>query len=248
MKRLIRKSLASLGLDIRRLQKPHDAFAVQKRLLPSASVVFDVGANVGDVSHHYRRLYPEATIYAFEPLSSTAAVLRERTRDSVKVVEMALSDHSGEAVFHSNKSPGTNSLFRPTREASSFYDPSIYDEIEEVTVPLTTIDEFCVTNGVEKVDILKMDIQGAELLTLTGAERMLGSMSLVYTEVFFEAVYEGQAWFADIFRFLTDRGFWLHSIYGLYYAPDGRLVHADSLFVRSKSGFDNDRSISPVSG
>lgn len=233
MKRLIRKSLAALGLDIHRLQKPHDAFADQKRLFPSASVVFDVGANIGDVSLLYRKLYPEATVYAFEPLPSTAAVLRKRTNDGVKVVEIALSDHAGEAFLHSNKSPGTNSLFRPTREAPLLYEPNIYDEVGQVAVPLTTIDDFCEANGIGKVDILKMDIQGAELLTLNGAERMLLSMSLIYTEVFFAAVYEGQAWFGDIFRFLTDRGFGFHSIYGPYYAPDGRLVHADTLFVRS---------------
>ena len=233
MKRLVRKLFANLGVEIHRLQKPRDPFIDQRRLKPNASMIFDVGANVGDISLIYRQLYPDATIYAFEPLSSTAEILKRRTKDQhIRVVETALSDNNGEATFHSNRSSGTNSLFTTTEQGRSFYTGDIYEEVRTITVPLATVDEFCAVQKVNRIDILKMDIQGAELLALKGAERMLARISCVYTEVEFETVYEGQALFGDIHQFLTTRRFNLYSIYGFYFAPSGQLIHADALYVK----------------
>ena len=68
MKTLIQQSLALAGFELRRKEK--SAFEVQRALCPQLRpVIFDVGANWGETVAEYRRLFPEAKIYAFEHMS-----------------------------------------------------------------------------------------------------------------------------------------------------------------------------------
>jgi hypothetical protein len=64
----------------------------------------------------------------------------------------------------------------------------------------------------DEIDLLKLDIQGAELDVLRGAERLLPTALVIQTEVEFLPMYEGQPLFADIDSHLRARGFQIHNI------------------------------------
>lgn len=92
--RRIRKGLSAafdaLGYQVRRKQPPKwgaDAYVDQERLLKGSpvGVVMDVGANVGDTVQHYRTLFPDATIYAFEPFPGVHRQLVERFASDPRV-------------------------------------------------------------------------------------------------------------------------------------------------------------------
>jgi hypothetical protein len=106
-----------------------------------------------------------------------------------------------------------------------------------VEIPVTTLDQFCAKNGVERIDILKMDIQGAELPALRGASRLLreGRIGLIFTEVEFVPLYEQQGLYHHIAEFLEQHDFELHNFYDLNVNREvGQLLWADAIFLSSK--------------
>jgi hypothetical protein len=97
-----------------------------------------------------------------------------------------------------------------------------------------TIDEYIMEKGIEKIDILKIDVQGNELNVLKGAKRALvdNRICMVYLETYFKAQYEDQPLFNEIFSFLCANGFELQDIYDPYYNKNS-ILWCDSLFIKS---------------
>ena len=106
---------------------------------------------------------------------------------------------------------------------------------ELVQCSFTTLDEFATEQGISFIDILKMDVQGAETLVLDGGKRLLESrrIGLVYTEIITMPTYERQKPLWEVLKMLEDFGMCLHNIYNLNLTqgPEGRLRQVDVIFV-----------------
>ncbi len=89
-----------------------------------------------------------------------------------------------------------------------------------VPIELTTLDDWCDENAVERVDVMKLDIQGGELDALRGATRILRSVRAREVEVEFNPIYEGQPLFGDVDAFLRSRGFVLWRLGSLTHYTD----------------------------
>jgi len=133
-------------------------------------VVFDVGANVGDFSLACLDTFGgRCRLHAFEPSAATFAMLSDKLNSTgAELHQLAFSDREGEAVLHSSE-PGSSiaslvELDRPVRSLDRALDES---------VRIATIDHFCEMNGVERIDFLKLDIEGHEYAALSGAADML---------------------------------------------------------------------------
>ena len=213
-----------------------DVFLVQKSLLESAPVrtVFDLGAHVGKTAQKYRKTFPDATVYCFEPTEATFSRLSERTSSDKKIVRhmMAVSDRHGSLDFHHNSQASTNSVFKSAKEAGLYWDESKMKTQHVATVPATTLDIFCKDERITEIDVLKMDIQGGELLALQGAVDLLSAQKirLICMEVIFVPTYEGQPQVHEIMAWLKDRGYVLHNFYRLA-SKNGRLLYGDAIFV-----------------
>jgi hypothetical protein len=96
-----------------------------------------------------------------------------------------------------------------------------------------TLDEFCRNKRINCIDILKLDIQGGELRALKGAARLLSErrIRLVYAEVLFVHIYQGQAWFDDLAAFLRSAGYSLFDLYNFVYTESGQVKWGDAIFV-----------------
>lgn len=192
-------------------------------------VIFDIGACEGEDTVRYSRIYPHARIYAFEPLPANQALVRANlARYSVtraELVPIALSDRAGEAVFHvSSGRPGTlfaGEQWNYGNKSSSLLAPAGEKPMhgwiefkESISVPTGTLDEFCKTHALPRVDFIQMDVQGAERLVLGGATRMLPKIGAIWLEVSTLELYRGQALQDDIARFMRSHGFALaHATY-----------------------------------
>ena len=140
--------------------------------------IFDVGANVGNWSLSVSEIFPEATIYAFEPALETFGQLERRLEGRRAVtVRGAMSDSPGTRVLHSV--PGMSwmssledlDLARISVEASDAED-----------VPCFTLDEFCAQQGLSSIDILKIDTEGHELAVLKGADDLISRTAIGYIQ------------------------------------------------------------------
>jgi FkbM family methyltransferase len=242
-KRGINKVLKFAGVELARVPDTSrfhvDAFRDQRRLIRSAGSIFDVGAHVGQTTLTYRSLFPEAQIYCFEPGPVTFDELKAKCNGLPRVtpINCAVGDRVGEAAYYMNMFSATNSLLPVSAAAKEYTNPAWLASAGTVTATVTTIDQFCKDHGIEHISILKMDIQGGELMALRGAEETLtgGRADLVYSEVLFASLYEKQATFFEIHAHLEARGYTLFGLYDMQYGvnPKGELAWCDALYCRN---------------
>ncbi|PSB57168.1 FkbM family methyltransferase [Chamaesiphon polymorphus] len=159
-----------------------------KKLVKPGMLVFDVGANIGDYSIILSRLVGNSgTVHTFEPASSTFKKLEERLRKSkcsnVNAHQKATYSENIPIVF--NEFPEDfsvwNSIGKPEMlnpNGSGECVPIVNTEIVEGI----TLDYFCQNNGIEKIDYLKIDVEGAESDTLEGAVKLLGNRAVGYIQ------------------------------------------------------------------
>ncbi|HXB06397.1 MAG TPA: FkbM family methyltransferase [Puia sp.] len=242
-KQIINKYLGKFGVELHGkgyLQSlangefKKDAFAVQKEWAGHSNiVVFDVGANRGDVSAEYRQHFPSAEIFAFEPFPGSFEIFRSKHAGDARIhgFQLALAGEKGEKTLYVNESVDTNSLL-PSKVTGLSSDKHVKN-ISSIPVETTTMDIFCGEKGIGKIDILKMDIQGGEWAALNGAANLLknGNIGLIYSEVFFLEQYERQPLFHDISKLLHGYGYHLQDIYNPYYGK-GSMAWSDAIFVR----------------
>jgi len=161
------------------LEREYDRtlYAAMKRLIRAGDVVFDVGAHVGEISVLAARLCaPQGKVHAFEPVPESSQRLAENLElngcANVVLEALAVTQRAGTVIM--NVFPAMysawNSLGRPVY-ASANGKPVA--ESHAIEVPATTLDEFCASRGIERIDFLKVDVEGFERAVLAGAERLL---------------------------------------------------------------------------
>lgn len=238
IKRVLKQILASFDYEVRKRSHHFvDDFTDQTKLLHQQDVkyIFDLGANIGQTAAKYRRLFPSATIYSFEPTDEAFKTLCETFKDCdfVKPQKLAVTNATGHKQFFSYKDSVTNSLLPVAARADRYMFPSSMETVQCAEVQTITIDEFCRKENIEQINILKMDIQGGEILALQGAVGLLSkqAIDLVYAEVLFSQLYENQANFHEVNKLLEDYGYSLYGIYNFNRCSNGKLGFADAIFI-----------------
>lgn len=136
----------------------------------AAPRILDIGANTGTYCLLAAGM-PSARVVAFEPIPEVREVLEANVslnhlEGCVRVLPYALSDHDGEAVLHipiDKASSGFSCLGNPLR----------FKEWHDVTVPMRSLGNLyseLAALGIDRLDAIKIDTEGSELLILRGAE------------------------------------------------------------------------------
>lgn len=134
--------------------------------LPALDVFVDAGANVGDWTAAVLERFPAAHGIAIEPGSVPANRLRSRFNGRVRVIEAALDERKGTLAFHER---ADSSEFSSTHLAVGT--PQTRPAI---MVPAVTIDSL----GLERIDVLKIDVEGSEAAAIRGASEMLSAQRI----------------------------------------------------------------------
>jgi FkbM family methyltransferase len=212
---------------------PFDPFFDLVSLVPNASVIFDVGAYVGDVATTLLNIFPDATAYAFEPHPISYEKLSGKSSHRLIPVRAAVATSTGTAALNVGPRPYTSSLLSRPSSGRRYY-PVDAVLNETVDVETITLDGWAASHDAWP-DVLKLDIQGTELAALRGASMCLRrSVQGILTEVQFVPLYEGATQYYDLGRFLAEFEFRLFRVYDLHYADDGQLVYGDALFTRGR--------------
>ena len=138
-------------------------------LLKPGSVVFDIGANVGYYSLIAAPLVgSEGRIYAFEPVSHQFGRLKDNASRNgfcqILPYKLALSDKPGEAVIHLDNEFNTG--------AASLRPPGPKNILDEI-VTCVTLDDFVESEALERLDVIKIDVEGYEVPVLDGGRKTL---------------------------------------------------------------------------
>ncbi len=211
-----------------------DEFAYFKEMFGNKPlVIFDVGANRGITIDKFLKEFPSSQIVAFEPYPQLMQEIKDKYNDNKNVFidNSGISNTNGELLFYVNKSVDTSS-FLPSKLTGLNSDPQVKN-MEQIIVPVKTIENSFIENNLNHIHILKLDIQGSELNALKGAEKLLieKKIDLVYTEAYFVQQYVDQPLFPEIAMYLLNRGYQLQDIYNPIYGK-GKLAWCDAVFVR----------------
>lgn len=139
-------------------------------LVTPGMTVLDIGANIGDVALHLAHLAgPTGQVHAFEPVPDVYRRLQEHVDannlgDRVHTHTVALSDQNGTMTFAAadlhGRNQGQGSLVNQERETAAV----------ELEVPTRTLDGMVDELGIDRLDLIKLDIQGGETFMLRGGE------------------------------------------------------------------------------
>ena len=215
-----------------------DAYETMVRLLKNREItaVLDVGASDGHISKRLLRKFPDADVYAFEPNPLYSEKLLRYANDEPRFHPFfcALSDAEGTADLYMTQSPGNVSLLAPAKRLGEI-NPGGASVKNLTKVDIVTIDQWAKRNGNIPVQLIKLDIQAAELKALQGAVAVLrSSVLLVYTEIWFNPAYQGGAPYNQLDPFLRQNGFELYDIFKPGYDSGGRIIWANAIYNHSK--------------
>ncbi len=182
---------------------------------PALNVLFDVGANIGQTRMYFRFHVPSAKIYSFEPVQATFRQLQSSAvTDTNCVLEnMALGDEAGEKVIRLFDAEMTvlNSLRDDVMNKAA--------NAREEKIKIDTLDHYCSSRGINKIDLLKIDTEGFEINVLKGAEQMLqaGKISFVYCETGFQQSNQRNTYFPTLTEYLAKRNYFFFGLYQMDY-------------------------------
>jgi FkbM family methyltransferase len=176
-------------------------------------IIFDVGAHSGDFSQLVCDLDPRATVYAFEPHPATFARLLERSLPNVECVNSAVGCRTGVASLYDTQSSGGS---EHASTVMGVVDGVYYHSVESKQVPIVTIDAFLEQREISRISLLKIDVEGAELEVLKGAEKAIkaGKIDVIQFE-FNEMNVVSRVFFRDFWEFLEGYAFYRVLPYGL---------------------------------
>ena len=156
--------------------KPYTEIVMFRSLVRPGDTVFDLGANTGQYTCLFCRLAgPSGAVHAFEPIPTTFATLKWNATRHSKKCPLALNN------FAVGETEGTIKMFvadgRFTEASMVQHTAGSVDgqhSVANYDCPVITVDSYMKKNNIGKVDLIKCDVEGAELLAMKGAE---GSLS-----------------------------------------------------------------------
>lgn len=209
-----------------------------------------IGSHDDYATGHWSHFVPNLSIYGFDADADAcdAANTDLQARQvnwSEKHVPLALSNTEGESMLYVTKAPMCSSLYPPNEEyLARFAGLSELVNLDfTIGLETTTLDAFCQTENLDEIDFLQVDVQGADLHVLEGAENILEkSILAIQIEVEFSCLYKKQPLFSDVDMYLRHRDFTLYDLATAYrpraispiraQSRPGQLLWADAFYFR----------------
>jgi FkbM family methyltransferase len=211
--------------------------------------IVDVGALwMGEEDVAYRAIMRSGLgrLVGFEAVKEECDKLNALGRPNERYLPYFIGD-GADRQFCQNNFVMTSSLYEPNRRLVDLFNSlgEVMRPVKREKVKTTRIDD---VPEIERIDYLKMDIQGAELDALRGAAKRLADAVVIHTEVEFVPLYTGQPLFAEVDAELRGHGFLLHSFPGIAgrafkplvaegdaTRPVNQVLWADAVYVRDFS-------------
>ncbi len=194
--------------------------------------IVDIGAYQGEFTDSALALLEPKRVVLVEadPGSAKQLSLKYQASPKCEVVHCAISNVSQPVMLRVNVARDSSSILPITDRAAVVFGKQMH-EVEEVEVPGMTLNDLFNQSKLDKVDLLKVDIQGAERMMIEGGKEAIKRVKAMYIEVSFEEFYEGCALFKDFDSLLNEHGFKLRSFHESRLGADGCMAYANALYL-----------------
>lgn len=214
--------------------------------------VVDVGANPIDGNPPYKPLLSRkaARVVGFEPNRDAYARLKAKKGPNETYLRHAVADGKRHTLYVC-QAQGMTSLLRPNQALYQYFRgfPDWGRVLREDQVDTVTLDE---VKEIKRLDYLKIDIQGGELMVFQHAPKRLAECLVIQTEVEFLPLYLDQPLFSDVETYLRSQGFVIHCFWpkprtralkplvveGNVHRGLNQVMDADAVFIRDFTKFD----------
>jgi FkbM family methyltransferase len=192
-------------------------------------VVYDIGAHHGIWTRNAKRIFPTGRYFLFEANAENVSQLQS-SNSACFLVALGSSDNEERQFFL--PPPGVistgASLFR---EETAHYRP---ENARVRRVIVRRLDRFCQEHALPPPDLMKLDVQGAELDVLLGAGALLENCEALIAELSLLRMNEGAPIAAEIIAELHELGFYCTDLCEVHRsASTGTALQVDILFTRA---------------
>lgn len=213
--------------------------------------ILDVGSYTGTSLVRFKSIWPDSKVHCFEPTPEAFQILKNTAEPhgaSVNLHQLAISDFNGVDLFYiQGINQGLNSLIpRNVNAKDSLFISNIQNltesekqaELNElnkeaVEVEVRTLDHVDQEANFPNIDLLKIDVQGAESRVLKGAEKVLEKTDNILVEISLYDLYESSTSFLDIESITSKHGFSLFTFSEISYNPmNGRIDWVNALYTK----------------
>ena len=196
--------------------------------ISNPKIILEIGSRDAFQSIEFSRIYPKAKIYAFEcnPESIKTCIKNTKNYKNIEVIPYAVFNKNEKMKFYPvQELIGVSSLFKLTKEYSIKHNFTQ----KEITVDAIRIDTWAKKKGIEKIDLVWIDLQGAEYEAFEGMGKLLSNVQAIYTEVEVKELLIGQKLMKDITRLLDENGF-----YFLRYTECSKNLWGNAIYLNKK--------------
>ena len=207
---------------------------------PITVKVVDIGANPIDHAPPYRKMLQRgmAHVIGFEPHPEAMAKLQASKGPNEQYFPYVLGDGAVHTMHYCYAS-GMNSLLVPNRELFQyFHGLAEWGRILRTEqVQTRRLDDVA---EVDDIDLLKIDVQGAEMQIFQNAPRKLSNTLVIHTEVVFLPVYEQQPLASELDEYLRRQGFLFHRYMHLASRVVAPMTVGDNVHAGLSQTFEGD--------
>lgn len=210
---------------------------ILKTHLPYNPIIIEAGAFKGDDTVRMAQIWPEGSIYAFEPMPDIFAQLYNNTKayENIYPIQLALSDNNGTAQFWPSQHPTKQGTYT---QASSLLAPK--ERLAWSNIPFTTpiqvqtitLSSWANNEQLTYVDLVWLDVQGYELPIMQASTSLIKTATLIYVEVHFIEAYQGQALYPEVKTWLESIGF---TMIGKDFADQPTWFFGTALFINNRA-------------
>ena len=179
-------------------------------------VIFDVGSRDCLQSIEFYHAFPNAKIYAFECNPNTIEICKkniEPYKNRITLIEGAVCDYDGNITFYpinqkktitswKDGNPGASSIFK----SNGKYKIEKYVQ-DKIITKCHRLDSIIKKYKITRVDIMWMDLQGAELLALKGLGNYINNLEHLHTKARYKEIYSGQVMYNELNNYISSKNF-----------------------------------------
>lgn len=201
--------------------------------------IFDIGAHHGESIESFNKYFNNPRIYSFEPFEESFEILslKKSKISNTKIFNLGLSNFNGKGTFYSYvdpKNPNISAANSILQLNDGKFVPS-YSENQKVECEFMKLDSFVEENNISYIDLLKIDVQGAEFKVIEGANNSLKDKKIgcVLIEIAIADYYKGQKSFDFYINLFKNYEYELKGFYNLISDKDRSILYLDAVFSKS---------------
>jgi FkbM family methyltransferase len=216
-----------------KIDKNKVKYLIKKHLRKTDITLVDIGANKGDFYKEAKNYLKIKKAFLIEPLPYLEKELNLKYGGkNCEIISELLSNHVGEKIkFNINEFDETSSILNIDNKSEHLarIPTKTINQLELIS---NTLDNICKTKEIFHIDLLKIDVQGAEIFVLEGGQNMLNHTDYIWIETSFQSLYENSALFSDIYSILKKRDFAMIELSPGFRNSKQEIIQADILFKK----------------